>query len=67
MEKGCVTCKLEIINLDLIIKTKDIQYKNFEQEKCKSHIKTLLDLKIIAPYTNPPSSPAFFVNKHSQQ
>ena len=45
MEKGCVTCKLEIINLDLIIKTKDIQYKNFEQEKCKSHIKTLLDLK----------------------
>ena len=47
-EKYPVICKLEIINLDLIIKTKDIQYGNFEQEECKSHIKTLLDLKVMA-------------------
>ena len=28
-EKDPVMCKLEIINPDLIIKTKDIQYENF--------------------------------------
>ena len=52
-EKDPVICKLEIINLDLIIKTKDIQYGNFEQEKCKNHIKALLDLKVIESNTSP--------------
>ena len=66
-EKDPVICKLEIINLDLIIKTKDIQYGNFEQQECKSHIKTLLDLKVISPSTSPHRSPAFIVNKHSEQ
>ena len=60
-------CKLEIINPDLIIKTKDIQYGNFEQEECKDHIKTLLNLKVITPSTSPHRSPAFIVNKHSEQ
>ena len=60
-------CKLEIINPDLIIKTKDIQYENFEQEECKNHIKTLLDLKVIVPRASPHRSPAFIVNKHSEQ
>ena len=66
-EKDPVICKLEIINTDLIIKTKDIQYENFEQEECKSHIKTLLDLKVIAPSTSPHRSLALIVNKHSEQ
>jgi len=50
-----------------MIKTKDIQYENFEQEECKNHIKSLLDLKVIAPSTSPHRSPAFIVNKHSEQ
>ena len=66
-EKDPVICKLEIINPDLIIRTKDIQYGNFEQEERKSHIKTLLDLKVIAPSTSPHRSLAFIVNKHSEQ
>ena len=52
-EKDSIICKLEIINSDLIIKTKDIQYENFEQEECKNHIKSLLDLKVIIPSTSP--------------
>ena len=60
-------CKLDIINPDLVIKTKDIQFGNFEQEECKSHIKSLLDLKVIEPSTSPHRSPAFIVNKHSEQ
>jgi len=35
-KKDPFICKLEIINPDLIIKTKDIQYGNFEQEECKT-------------------------------
>ncbi|KAG4935943.1 hypothetical protein JHK85_050862 [Glycine max] len=66
-EKDHVICKLEIINPDLIIKTKDIQHGNFEQEECKSRIKTLLDLKVIAPSTSPHRSPVVIVNKHSKQ
>jgi len=65
--KDPVICKLEIINPDLIIKAKDIQYGNFEQKECKSHIKSLLDLKVIVPSTSPHRSPAFIVNKHSEQ
>jgi len=63
-EKDPVICKLEIINSNLIIKSKDIQYGNFEQEECKNHIKILLDLKVIVPSTSPHRSPAFIVNKH---
>ena len=48
-EKDFVICKLELINPDLVIKTKDIQYGNFEQEECKNHVKALLDLKVIEP------------------
>ena len=66
-EKDPVICKLNIINPDLIIKTKDIPYSNFEQEKCKNHIKALLQLKVIEPSTSPHRSPAFIVNKHSEQ
>jgi len=66
-EKDPVICKLEIINPDLIIKTKDIPYGNFEQEECKNHIKALLQLKVIEPSTSPHRSPAFIVNKHSEQ
>jgi len=66
-EKDHVICKLEIINPDLIIKTKDIQYGNFEQEECKNHTKSLLDLKVIVSSTSPHRSPAFIVNKHSEQ
>ena len=60
-------CKLEIINSNLIIKTKDIQYENFEQEECKNHIKSLLYLKVIVLSTSPHRSHAFIVNKHSEQ
>ena len=56
-EKDPVICKLVIINPDLIIKTKDIQYGNFQQEKCKNHIKILLDLKVILPSPSPHRSP----------
>ena len=66
-EKDPVICKLEIINPDMIIKTKDIRYENFEQEECKSHIKPLLDLKVIAPSTSPHRSHAFIINKHSEK
>jgi len=66
-EKDPVICKLNIINPDLIIKTKDIPYSNFEQEECKNHIKALLQLKAIEPSTSPHRSPAFIVNKHSEQ
>ena len=62
-EKDPIICKLDIINPNLIIKTKDIQYGNFEQ-KCKTHIKALLDLKVIEPSTSPHRSLAFIVNKH---
>ena len=67
MGKDLVICKLDIINPDLIIKIKDIQYRNFEQEVCKNHIKALLDLKVIEPSISPHRTPAFIVNKHSEQ
>ena len=66
-EKDPIICNLDIINPDLIIKTKDIPYSNFEQEECKNHIKALLQLKVIEPSTSPHRSPAFIVNKHSEQ
>lgn len=66
-EKDPVICKLDIINPDLIIKTKDIQYGNLEQEECQLHVKTLLGLKVIRPSTSPHRSPAFIVNKQSEQ
>ena len=66
-EKDPVICKLDIINPDLIIKTKDIPYGNFEQEECKNHIKALLQLKVVEPSISPHRSPAFIVNKHSEQ
>ena len=66
-ERDYIMCKLDIINPDLIIKTKDIQYNNFEQEECKNHIKALLNIAVITPSTSPHRSPAFIVNKHSKQ
>ena len=37
-DRDPVTCKLNIIKPDLIIKTKDIQFNNWEQEECRMHI-----------------------------
>jgi len=66
-DRDLVTCKLNIINPDLIIKTKDIQFNNWEQEECRLHIDHLLKLKVIAPSESPHRSPAFIVNKSSEQ
>jgi len=64
-DRDPITCKLNIINPDLIIKTKDIQFNNWEQEECRMHIDHLLKLKVIAPSESPHRSPAFIVNKSS--
>jgi len=66
-DRDPITCKLNIINPDLIIKTKDIQFNNWEQEECRMHIDHLLKLKVIAPSESPHRSPAFIVNKSSKQ
>jgi len=66
-DRDPITCKLNIINPDLIIKIKDIQFNNWEQEECRMHIDHLLKLKVIALSESPHRSPTFIVNKSSEQ
>ena len=59
--------KLEIINLDMTIKTQDLAYSLEDRQEFQMHIEELSQLKAIRKSTSRHRSPAFIVNNHSEQ
>jgi hypothetical protein len=65
-DRNSITCKLNIINLDYIIKTSHIKYTPKDIEEFKMHIKELLKLKAIRESRSPRRSARFIVRNHSE-
>jgi hypothetical protein len=61
-----ITCKLNIINLDYIIKTSPIEYTSKDIEYFKMHVVELLKLKVIRESQSPHRSASFIVRNHSE-
>jgi hypothetical protein len=65
-DRNSITCKLNIINLDYIIKTNPIECTPKDIEEFKMHIKELLKLKAIRESRSPRRSATFIVRNHSK-
>jgi hypothetical protein len=65
-DRNSVTCKLNIINPDYIIKTRPIEYTQKDVEDFKMHIEELLMLKAIRESRSPHRSATFIVRNHSE-
>jgi hypothetical protein len=65
-DRNSITCKLNIINPDYIIKTSHIDYTPQDIEDFKMHIEELLKLKAIRENRSPHRSTAFIVRNHSE-
>lgn len=66
-DKDRVYCQLNIINLDIIIKTQDLKYTYWELNEYVMHIIQLLDLGVIRMSTSRHRSLSFIVNKSSEK
>jgi hypothetical protein len=65
-DRNFITCKLNIINLDYIIKTSPIECTPKDIEDFKMHIEELLKLKAIRESRSPHRSPALIVRNQSK-
>jgi hypothetical protein len=65
-DKNSITCKLNIINPDYVIKTCHIEYTTKDIKDFKMHIEELLKLKAIRESRSPHRSAAFIVRNHSE-
>jgi hypothetical protein len=65
-DRNSITCKLNIINLDYIIKTSPIECTPNDIEDFKMYIEELLKLKAIRESRSPNRSATFIVRNHSE-
>jgi hypothetical protein len=65
-DRNSITCKLNIINPDYIIKTSPIEYTPKDIEDFKMHIEELLKLKAIRKSQSLPRSAIFIARNHSE-
>jgi hypothetical protein len=65
-DRNYITCKLNIINLDYIIKTSHIKCTPKDIEDFKMHIEELLKLKATRESQSPHRSVTFIVKNHSE-
>lgn len=61
-----IKAKIELINLDTIVRVKPMKYSVEDQKEFKDQIKELLEAKLIRLRKSPHSSPTFMVRKHSE-
>ena len=65
-DRNSITCKINIINPDYIIKTCPIQSTPQDIEEFKMHIEELLKLGAIRESRSPHRSTVFIVRNHSE-
>jgi hypothetical protein len=65
-DRNSITCKLNIINPDYVIKTCSIECTPKDIEDFKMHIKELLKMKDIRERQSPHRSATFIVRNHSK-
>jgi hypothetical protein len=66
LDRNSITCKLNIINLDYLIKTCSIEYTPKDIEDFKMHIEELLKLRAIIESRSLYRSVAFIVRNHER-
>ena len=66
-EKNKIVCKLELKDLEFRIQNKKIESPNENIKEYEMHINELLRLGVIRKSTSRHGSPAFKINKHSEQ
>jgi hypothetical protein len=65
-DKNSIVCKINIINLDNIIKTSPIEATPKDIEEFKMHIEELLKLGAIRESRSPHRSASFIVRNHTE-